>query len=322
MRNGNDALEHVEKRLGIRPGQTTPDGLFSLDEDDDMIGCDHAATVVEGSNRHRDLTPDKLDRLLDDLRRKPESEGTRRLSPEPIDALTAFHATPGERIVTKNIGVPGIRNLPTYQARGGWQAFKKALGMQRSALVDEVKASRQPLFIAGEVSNTSRKRFDGGPSAARTPPAPSRVASSARQTIRNHIGPYEPVGKFRGGLRRGNLAVGKAARRSIPAAGCNHQANAAHRQKNRRSKTAPFGIFRQALSSFINHFGRRNEFRAARLYRSKLSCNCVSASSNIRMKFPQLATNPPKRSQCRAPQNRPSPPALRRNPKPVRPRAR
>jgi NADH-quinone oxidoreductase subunit F len=37
--------------------------------------------------------------------------------------------------------VPDIRKLATYQARGGWQAFKKALGMQRPALVDEVKAS-------------------------------------------------------------------------------------------------------------------------------------------------------------------------------------
>ena len=141
VRSGYDALEHVEKQLGIRPGQTTADGLFSLDEDDDLIGCDHGATVVEGNTRHRDLTPDKLDRLLDDLRRKPEAEDSRRLSPEPIDALTAFYATPGERIVTKNIGVPGIRSLATYRARGGWQAFKNALAMQRSALVDEVKAS-------------------------------------------------------------------------------------------------------------------------------------------------------------------------------------
>ena len=51
-----------------------------------------------------------------------------------IDVLSAFRPTPGEKIVTKNIGVPDIQKLATYQSRGGWQAFRKALGMPRPAL--------------------------------------------------------------------------------------------------------------------------------------------------------------------------------------------
>jgi NADH-quinone oxidoreductase subunit F len=143
VRSGYDALEHVEKRLGIRPGQTTADGMFSLDEDDDLIGCDHAATVVDGGTRYRDLTPDKLDRLLEDLRGKPGAggEAARHTPAEPIDAVRAFHKTNGETVVTKNIGISDIHRLSTYQAHGGWLAFKKALGMPRAALVDEVKAS-------------------------------------------------------------------------------------------------------------------------------------------------------------------------------------
>jgi NADH-quinone oxidoreductase subunit F len=138
VRSGFDAMEHVHKRLGIHPGQTTQDGLFSLDEDDDMIGCDHGASVVEGSARHQGLSVEKLDQLLADLRGQP---GTTGHGAEPIDGLKVFRPTPGERVVTRNIGVPEIRKIATYRAHGGWMAFQKALGMQRTAIVDEVKAS-------------------------------------------------------------------------------------------------------------------------------------------------------------------------------------
>ena len=141
-RSGYDALEHVCKRLGIRPGQSTKDGLFALDEDDDMIGCEQGASVAEGGTRHRGLTIEKLDRLLEELRGKPGAVGRAGAhAVPPIDALTAFHATPGEKIVTKNIGVPDIHKLSKYRSRGGWVAFQKALGMQRAAIVYEVKAS-------------------------------------------------------------------------------------------------------------------------------------------------------------------------------------
>ena len=142
-RCGYDAMEHVAKRLGIQPGQSTADGLFALDEDDDMIGCEQGASLVEGSTRHRGLTLAKLDRLLDDLRDQPEPVGH---EVEPIDGQAVFRPTPGEKIVSKNIGVPGIRKLSTYRALGGWVAFQKALTMQRQTIVDEVKASNLRAF--------------------------------------------------------------------------------------------------------------------------------------------------------------------------------
>jgi NADH-quinone oxidoreductase subunit F len=142
VRSGYDAMEHVAKRLGIRPGQSTEDGVFALDEDDDLIGCEHGASVVAGNDRHRELTVGKLDRLIDELRDKPAGGGVGAgHGAVPIDALTAFQPTNGERIVTKNIGVPDIRALSTYRSRGGWVAFQKALTLQRQAIVDEVKAS-------------------------------------------------------------------------------------------------------------------------------------------------------------------------------------
>jgi NADH-quinone oxidoreductase subunit F len=138
LRSGYDALHHAEKRLGIRPGQTTGDGVFSLDEDDDMIGCDHGASVVDGGTRHTNLSAADFDRLLDDMRAKP---GVQDGHHPAVDAVAVYKGGEGEKVVTKNIGVADIRKLATYRQRGGWQAFQKALGMQPAAIVDEVKAS-------------------------------------------------------------------------------------------------------------------------------------------------------------------------------------
>src|SRR5512138_2424788 len=83
VRSGYDAMEHVAKRLGIRPGQSTPDGLFALDEDDDMIGCEQGASLVEGGKRHRGLAVPDLDRLLDELRAQPAAASH---AVAPVDA--------------------------------------------------------------------------------------------------------------------------------------------------------------------------------------------------------------------------------------------
>jgi NADH-quinone oxidoreductase subunit F len=140
-RAGYDALDRVHKRLGIHAGQSTADGVFSLDEDDDLTGCEQGGSVVVNGVRHGNLSVEKLDALLGDLQQTPAVEGPRGSEFTPIDARAAFHSTPGEKIVTRNLGVPGIRGLAVYQAHGGWRSFNKALGMQRQTIIDEVKAS-------------------------------------------------------------------------------------------------------------------------------------------------------------------------------------
>ena len=47
----------------------------------------------------------------------------------------------GVKIVTKNFGVADSHKLSVYQQRGGGQAFRKAIGLQPAAIVDEVKKS-------------------------------------------------------------------------------------------------------------------------------------------------------------------------------------
>jgi NADH-quinone oxidoreductase subunit F len=47
----------------------------------------------------------------------------------------------GIKIVTRSFGVANSHKLAGYQQRGGWQAFKKALGLAPMAILDEVKKS-------------------------------------------------------------------------------------------------------------------------------------------------------------------------------------
>ncbi len=66
---GYDILHYLEEQLGIAKGQTTPDGLFSIQEVECLGACGSAPMlqVTNGPYVHN-LTPAKCDQLLADLR--------------------------------------------------------------------------------------------------------------------------------------------------------------------------------------------------------------------------------------------------------------
>jgi NADH-quinone oxidoreductase subunit E len=65
---GEELLEHAEQRLGVRAGGTTEDGAITLEDVECIAACTEApALQVNYRYRHR-VTPEDLDRLIDDLR--------------------------------------------------------------------------------------------------------------------------------------------------------------------------------------------------------------------------------------------------------------
>jgi NADH-quinone oxidoreductase E subunit len=60
-------IEHVSKKLGIRPGETTPDGKFTLSKVECLGSCGTAPVLQLNDDYHEDLTEEKIDALLDDL---------------------------------------------------------------------------------------------------------------------------------------------------------------------------------------------------------------------------------------------------------------
>jgi len=57
-------IESVEREIGIRPGETTPDGRFSFQLTNCIGLCDRAPAMMINSDAHVDLTPEKISQIL------------------------------------------------------------------------------------------------------------------------------------------------------------------------------------------------------------------------------------------------------------------
>ena len=69
LRNGQGALLHLAKKLGIEVGGTTADGLFTLQPGECMGACaDAPVLLVNDRTMCSYMSDDKLDKLVDDLR--------------------------------------------------------------------------------------------------------------------------------------------------------------------------------------------------------------------------------------------------------------
>jgi NADH-quinone oxidoreductase subunit E len=66
---GQELYEHASKTLGIGHKEVTPDGQFSLEEVECIGACCWAPAIQMNYDFHHHVTPEKLDRLIADLRR-------------------------------------------------------------------------------------------------------------------------------------------------------------------------------------------------------------------------------------------------------------
>ena len=63
--NGSDELlAHFEKRLGIKPGETTADGRFSIKTVECLAACGNAPVIQVGTEYHENMTREKADQLI------------------------------------------------------------------------------------------------------------------------------------------------------------------------------------------------------------------------------------------------------------------
>jgi NADH-quinone oxidoreductase subunit E len=69
LRESDKIIEHLEQRLGVGLGETTPDGKFTLKEGECM-GCCGGAPLFHINNKQmcEHLTPEKVDEILGSLR--------------------------------------------------------------------------------------------------------------------------------------------------------------------------------------------------------------------------------------------------------------
>jgi NADH-quinone oxidoreductase subunit E len=64
---GEELLHHLEGRLGIRAGSTTPDGTFTLEDVECIAACTEAPCLQVNYRYFSNVTPEAADQLIDDL---------------------------------------------------------------------------------------------------------------------------------------------------------------------------------------------------------------------------------------------------------------
>jgi NADH-quinone oxidoreductase subunit E len=67
MRGAEGALGHLQRSLGIAPGQTTADGRFTLSTAECLGSCGTAPVVMVNDAYHENMSPGKIDALLQEL---------------------------------------------------------------------------------------------------------------------------------------------------------------------------------------------------------------------------------------------------------------
>ena len=68
MRGAERTIDKLAKKLGIRPGETTPDGRFTLSVVECLGSCGTAPVVMVNEAYHENMSDEKLDRLIEELK--------------------------------------------------------------------------------------------------------------------------------------------------------------------------------------------------------------------------------------------------------------
>ena len=72
LMGSDDIIEHLENKLKIKVGETTPDGMFTLKAVECLGSCGTAPMLQCGADYHENLTNAKVDQLVEKLRARGE----------------------------------------------------------------------------------------------------------------------------------------------------------------------------------------------------------------------------------------------------------
>ena len=65
---GDEIQRYIEKKLGIKVGESTPDGKFYLKQEEECLAaCSFAPMMMVDHIYYENLTPEKVDEILDNL---------------------------------------------------------------------------------------------------------------------------------------------------------------------------------------------------------------------------------------------------------------
>lgn len=69
LRGAEDIVDHIEKKLGIKDGETTKDGMFTLKTVECLASCGTAPMMQVGETYYENLDCNAVDKLLEDFKK-------------------------------------------------------------------------------------------------------------------------------------------------------------------------------------------------------------------------------------------------------------
>jgi NADH-quinone oxidoreductase subunit E len=72
LNGAEDIVRYLEKKLGIKVGETTADGMFTLKTVECLASCGTAPVMQIGETYHENLTFEKCDSILEEYKKKGE----------------------------------------------------------------------------------------------------------------------------------------------------------------------------------------------------------------------------------------------------------
>lgn len=70
IRGGEDLMDYTCQKLGIKPGEITPDGMFSVVGVECLGACGYAPMLQLGDFYHEHMNPEKIDALIEDCQQE------------------------------------------------------------------------------------------------------------------------------------------------------------------------------------------------------------------------------------------------------------
>ncbi len=127
IRGGPAVQEALCQQLGVEPNQTTADGEYTIEPVRCLGLCDHAPAALVNETRHFELTPDKLETLL-------ENKPTHRQRENKIGGLI--------KVALANVNSVDPESLAEYRAQGGLAGLRKVLfEMTPTEVIETIKTS-------------------------------------------------------------------------------------------------------------------------------------------------------------------------------------
>ena len=131
LRGSTGCLAAISERLGIKPGETTPDGKYTLSAVECLCACEQAPVMQVNDRYVGPVTPALIDTLLTEPERLPATQ-------------LAFQGAPGlaEPVLSTRFALKESPSLDAYLRDKGYEAARKALTtMTPDQVIAEVTAS-------------------------------------------------------------------------------------------------------------------------------------------------------------------------------------